>query len=418
MTLSEDKKYQITMSSWLRYIDRYTTDKTAIFIFLFGLNQSRRYSGCKGFSAAECGFLSYFLENETDFIFVPFINETLTTGTIVGDVYQTSDNTCTGTEAPASADDWQAECKQSDEAYQDARKDSVSQFTCQIDGEVDFDTGSSYTVKVEASSPWQLADCSPSLEAVAVQEGVNPAGPFYIWQGREAWLKTYDGDIAAQGSLAVSVAVDDYLADTDIADFPGVVSYNSGTPDFGEGYSSAEDWLAETATSPKGRTFGGFKTLLGDPPAEESAFTTLSSLSTGTYFYEGESISIGAGDNLTGGNRVVLLVDGDVTIDADLTVAEGDFLAIVASGTIAFGAEVAQAQGIFFTDGSITIAESETQFQGEGMFLADDGFSFNRDLEAAGNLEPAEVFTFRPDFLINSPSGLWITPRTWQEVAP
>jgi len=140
-------------------------------------------------------------------------------------------------------------------------------------------------------------------------------------------------------------------------------------------------------------------------------------LSTGTYFYDND-ISIGSGDNLSGGNKVILLVGGDVTIDADLTVAEDDFLAIIASGNITFTSEVTQSQGIFFAGDQIIITESETQFLGEGMFLAANGFSFGRDLETSFNLEPAEIFTFRPDLLINSPSGLWVTPQTWQEVAP
>ena len=421
MTLSKDKKYQIAMSSWLRIIPDYYYDTSAIFTFLVGVNPYRTYDRCRGLTQNECGFLDYFMEDGADYIFLPFLNENLTTGTVVGNVYQTLGNTCTGTDVPDSADDWQAFCKRSEDAdpsYKDARKDSASQFTCWIDDTEDFDVGDSYTVKVEASSPtWQLADCSLTTDTVTVEEDVNTVGPFFIWQGQEAWLQTIDGDVGAQGSLAFDLPLDEYLAVVSQADTPGVVSYNSGTPDFGQGFASTEDWLAETALNPKGRTFSGFQTLLGDPTAEENAFTNLSSLSTGTYFYD-EGISLNAGDALSGGNKVVLLVDGDVAIDADLTVAEGDFLAIIASGTIAFGADVVQAQGIFFAGGQITIASGETQFLGEGMFSAIGGFSFGRDLETAGNLEPAEIFTFRPDLLINSPTGLWVTSQTWQEVAP
>jgi len=59
-------------------------------------------------------------------------------------------------------------------------------------------------------------------------------------------------------------------------------------------------------------------------------------------------------------------------------------------------------------------------FQAVGTsFIGWGGVSLKRDLgESELNLTPSELFTFRPDLLINAPKEFLFTPFVFQEVAP
>jgi len=60
----------------------------------------------------------------------------------------------------------------------------------------------------------------------------------------------------------------------------------------------------------------------------------------------------------------------------------------------------------------------DEQFMGEGMFAA-ESFSLGRDLGGVTNLTvPAEKFTYRPDFILNSDKAFWFSSLYWQEIAP
>jgi len=45
-------------------------------------------------------------------------------------------------------------------------------------------------------------------------------------------------------------------------------------------------------------------------------------------------------------------------------------------------------------------------------------FNFGRDLKDYNEEIAAELFVFRPDFLINSPQELWKANFNWEELAP
>jgi hypothetical protein len=128
-------------------------------------------------------------------------------------------------------------------------------------------------------------------------------------------------------------------------------------------------------------------------------------------------------------------VDGDVTINADITAPVGSFFIIIASGNITFADGVLHAQGMFVADKKIVIADSTVdttagtevagrQFKGEGSFIGWGGVSLNRSLKStsgdplADNKHPGELFTYRADFLLNAPNILKRPQITWKEVAP
>ncbi len=389
----------------------FTADKTKEYRFYW-----RSFGVGGGFFAPVSGFGPASVSEDG---YLPFKRAPVS-GVVTGNVYQDSGNTCVST-TEATVDSWDVRCKSSslgDEAYVLAQKTNGSYTCVNSRGGFEFNSEDTpyVTVQIVPADGWLINSCEDAAETIVVPvlAATNEVPPFYIWQGEGGpWVKTFDGDVAAQSSLSVNLPDGEHLAGTILADHAGVVSYG-GSSDFGSGNASLENWLAQTGTSPKGRTFSGFKTLLDNPKVEDN-YPGLSSLSSGVYHY---SQDITVNSNLANGEKIILLVDGNVTVSTDLTVSNGDFLAIIASGNITFAPEVSQAQGLFFADGRIDTGSADNQFLGEGMFLGLSGFSFGRDLQTSFNLQPAEVFTFRPDLLINSPTELWLEYHTWTEVAP
>jgi hypothetical protein len=131
---------------------------------------------------------------------------------------------------------------------------------------------------------------------------------------------------------------------------------------------------------------------------------------------------------------VVIFVTGTVTISGDITVPNGSFLAIITGGNITFGAATRNVAGVFIASGILTVnnASSVTpggvdrQFKGEGIFAGlggTNGVVLNRSLNSSGgdfdnNTDPAEKFTYRPDFLINAPDEFRKISVAWTEVEP
>jgi len=116
---------------------------------------------------------------------------------------------------------------------------------------------------------------------------------------------------------------------------------------------------------------------------------------------------------------IVILVNGDVSIDYDISVAEGGFLAIISSGNITIGNEVTNVEGVYVADGIISSGTSESQLIGEGIFTGWLGIDLRRDFNTIqNNTTPAEKFIYRPDLVRNVYHYLLKPKISWQEVAP
>ncbi|MBI2010089.1 MAG: hypothetical protein HYS86_02800, partial [Candidatus Chisholmbacteria bacterium] len=80
---------------------------------------------------------------------------------------------------------------------------------------------------------------------------------------------------------------------------------------------------------------------------------------------------------------------------------------------------VANLEGVYIANGTISTGESDTKFTGEGTFVGWSGVNLQRDFEdTRNNTEPVEVFRYRPDFKLNLPGFLRRPTIEWQEVAP
>ena len=118
-----------------------------------------------------------------------------------------------------------------------------------------------------------------------------------------------------------------------------------------------------------------------------------------------------------------MMVDGDLRINQNITVANGGFLAFIVSGDVDVDPSVTDIQGVFIIDGAFT---TESQYTGvvvdvplavEGTVVAWANISLNRDLGDAGNAaEAAETFTYRPDFIINMPGSMRAFVLRWREM--
>ena len=137
----------------------------------------------------------------------------------------------------------------------------------------------------------------------------------------------------------------------------------------------------------------------------------------GTVFKSSGNVTIDWDVNAN--EKMLILHDGNVTINSDVDVPVGSYLGIVASGTITFASNVTQAEGVYI--GNEIIIETtgdkltEQQFTGEGTFVGWTGVQLKRDRGVTNNSAPSELFVFRPDFVVNAFEGVRVPEIRWQE---
>ncbi len=161
-----------------------------------------------------------------------------------------------------------------------------------------------------------------------------------------------------------------------------------------------------------------------------------------SYFRQGDltlSASNWTGANrVANGERIIIFVAGNLTIQVPIEVEPGGFLAFIVSGNIAFDPNLGNPvdpvgstnpnennttiEGIYVADGIIstgTFGADDLKFVAEGSFIGWTGIDLERNYDdPRNNIKPAEVFIFRPDFLINAPDEFKRSIFFWQEVAP
>lgn len=144
--------------------------------------------------------------------------------------------------------------------------------------------------------------------------------------------------------------------------------------------------------------------------------------------------------------KYLVFVSGNLTIRDDdtnneprlISVTEGGFLGFIVRENITIEPSVGHRvtegstpptqpnlEGVYLAD-NITIAAdsnsntSERKFVGAGTFVGIQGINLHRDFHdgvvgrALHNTNPTELFTYRPDFLINAPESLLQSDITWR----
>ena len=129
---------------------------------------------------------------------------------------------------------------------------------------------------------------------------------------------------------------------------------------------------------------------------------------------------------LSGTQKVILLVDGTVTVNGDLIVPKGAFLGIIAKKNMIFNSAVAKAQGWFVAEG-ISVPCKQTagecdkddiKFLGEGSFVGWTNITLGRDQGRTNNQSASEMFTYRPDLLVNTPTPMKVYTRKFTPFVP
>lgn len=180
-----------------------------------------------------------------------------------------------------------------------------------------------------------------------------------------------------------------------------IYDYDFWVAQIGLGLDPADDFLGDSINKP-----------VNDPNKE-------------FYYVSPDAIYIDFGSpwNVASGESYVVMVDGDLRINQNITVANGGFLAFIVSGDVDVDPSVTDIQGVFIIDGAFN---TESQYTGavvdvplavEGTVVAWANVSLNRDLGNAGNaVGAAETFTYRPDFIINMPGSMKAFILRWREL--
>jgi hypothetical protein len=158
------------------------------------------------------------------------------------------------------------------------------------------------------------------------------------------------------------------------------------------------------------------------------------------YFHRG-NVTLQSLWTVNSGESYTIFIDGNLTISDpsnlnQLTdVAEGGFLAFIVSGDITIAESVgnetltdttSNLEGIFVADGALTIETrgedvGDDRFIGEGSFISWTQVNIDRNYSDGGSRaeenqdKPTETFTFRPDFVKNTPEFLTRPHSIWQE---
>jgi len=157
--------------------------------------------------------------------------------------------------------------------------------------------------------------------------------------------------------------------------------------------------------------------------------------------------------SVVAGESIIIFVHGDLEFEdtsgsgAKLTEVEpGGFLAFIVSENITISPEVgyyddpstsaihanANLEGVFIASGAINMPSNEDndnadkKFIGAGTFVGWGGINLARNYAYEGdplsaetnNLNPIDVFIYRPDFIINTPLEMKSANYEWQETAP
>jgi hypothetical protein len=137
-----------------------------------------------------------------------------------------------------------------------------------------------------------------------------------------------------------------------------------------------------------------------------------------------------------GSGNFIILVKGDLSIDANITVPVGSTVIFSVSGNIIICPTCTEnIQGIYSADGSFTVQgisdlspagscpTKDIPLNIEGAVVANAGrkggtFINHRSLCSENYTTPVITFTERPDFLINYPEFIKQNNNFWQELAP
>ena len=247
------------------------------------------------------------------------------------------------------------------------------------------------------------------------------------WQVSGAGI--YSGSDAGGLTIKSEVPTGNYLLIPGSVGSVAALMRSSGTYETGSGSLAATN-LWNTLTKYKGKevNYASLAAQMGVVPGQGNDIPndimdkpTYEADKDFYYIKPGSGIaSLNSDWSVTASEKYVIFVDGNLTINQNITVANGGYLMFIVSGDIAVEAAVATMQGIYLTSGVFTtekvVSGTDVRLVVSGSVVAWGGVSLNRDLGSLGNSVPAEQFVYRPDLLMAMPKKVKTFVMQWQEV--
>ena len=222
--------------------------------------------------------------------------------------------------------------------------------------------------------------------------------------------------------------------------FGGITTYNSlSAPNYGVGRlvrdNPAEAWLVNSTTPYSSGTRYDYDYFVSKIPGGAIpailAGPVNGSVSCASCNYNGYQWYTNTGGltinslTLAANQNVVIFVNGDLTIAGDVLIpaptASKFFMAVV-NGTLTVANPTANPatqtlEGVFVAN-QLTIGSGTTRLISNGSVVSWGGVVLNRNLGAGNVATPAELFNFRPDFVLRIPDELLRLTGLWREVNP
>lgn len=283
--------------------------------------------------------------------------------------------------------------------------------------------------------------CSPtcgsgSCSITGVDPAVNGGGNnFYVTPSRGAWFQL-EGAGAYAGSTGGGVTIRSLVPTSQDFILPGALGSigalmrASGSYDVESagGELSTTGWNAVTRYKGKTLNYSYFAAREGVTLSQTNDWasdTIDEKVDDGRDFWyikPATQAVVASPWTITGGDSLVVFVDGDLRIASNITVSSGSFLAFIVRGDITIDKSVTAVQGLYVADGVLTTESAEptddVQLNVQGSMVAWGGVSLSRDLGSANINTPAEKFGYRPDLIVNMPTKMKTYALEWSEVVP
>lgn len=279
------------------------------------------------------------------------------------------------------------------------------------------------------------AGCPTKTSVTASSTGND----FYLTTKKASWWQTSGAGVYA-GSLAGGTTIQSLIPDTisassrylvlgDCSDCDAAVVRGSGSVALGDGSVSSAGYTVESLYRGRvlGFTFWKGQMGVGVSPVDDFISSTIEKpiADSRDFFYQDTSAIISNSWDVVAGESYVVFVDGDLDVEANVTVENGGFLAFIVSGDVTVNPVVTQLQGIYIIDGNfitesqyVADLDDDVQLSVEGTIIAWGSVTLQRDLGIGNINDPGELFTYRPDFIINMPEKMKNFILRWREVAP
>ena len=252
-------------------------------------------------------------------------------------------------------------------------------------------------------------------------------------EGRVPWFQARDGEVITSNRLNSRVPTGERFIESGTGGFPGVAIYGRSAV-FGQGDVSETGWRANTTPASPRFGYPDFEERIPvdfDPTPINSFALPVSFFNTrgeeheGYHYYMKDGNLTMNGDlSLTPGRKVVVFVDGDLTITGNsitLPSPSDSFLMFVVNGDITLNPNVTALDGVYFAMGDIltgrrTPKGTDSPLRVNGMLVSYGEVRLQRSLP--DNTAPAEVVNFSASMFLNFPSQLSPKRILWREVRP